>query len=63
MDLKTATGVIGDVRSVIQDLLSPELKATIVRLETLDKEVSALHTQVDQQFKEARDRMDDRLTA
>jgi hypothetical protein len=46
-----AMSVISDVRSVIQDLLSPDVKATVVKLDGLDQKLAAAAAAVDERLK------------
>jgi hypothetical protein len=46
-----AMSIVGDVRSVIQDLVSPDLKSTVAKLEGVDKKLDAAVSLVDERLK------------
>jgi hypothetical protein len=49
--MAAAMGIVGDVRAVIQDLVTPDLKWTVTKLEAVDKKLDAAISQVDERLK------------
>lgn len=56
-------GVVEDVRKLLQDLVTPELRALSARMDALEKSVADLRSEMRELRSEMRDRFEDLKTS
>jgi chaperonin cofactor prefoldin len=61
--VKAAQGVIGDIRNLLQDMVTPDLKATVVKLDGLSKDLAGLRSQIDERYKDLQAKVESRLSS